>query len=809
MLLSLNWLREFVEFNVSPEELADLLTRAGLEVEGVYESKYFIDSVVVGKIKDVVPHPNSDHLTICTVDDGDSLRKVVCGAPNVAVGINSALALEGSIIHGNIKIDKREVRGVLSEGMLCSEKELGLSDDHSGIIVLEDDLMPGTPLTDIIPKKDIILEVALTPNRGDCLSILGIAREVSALLNIPLNIPPIELKEENELVTELASVEIEAPDACPRYVARMVKDIKLLPSPLWMRQRLLASGLRPINNVVDITNYILMEYGQPLHAFDFHTLSHGKIVVRHPREGEKYITTLDGVERRIYGDTLLICDAEVPVAIAGVMGGAETEISETTKDVLIESAFFSPSSIRKTSRKLGLSTEASYRFERGTDPDGVIRAANRAAELMARYASGKILKGIIDIYPKKITPKDIRISAKKTNQILGTSLQDNEVKGYLSRLMIKIEESDEGFIATPPSFRHDLERDIDLIEEVARLYGYGNIPIDLPGAPIFPEAPSKIEEVVSRVRDSLYYMGVHEIITYSFISKDDIKAIGYKEGDHRFSFVRLLNPLDQNRAVMRTTLVPGVLQTLLHNINQRQDELKLFEIGRVFFATDEKNETLPEERLELVISVAGRAAPLSWWNKERKVDFYDLKGIVEALLIDLRVGELEFVPCDKTSSNLPPFLVPEESIFIKKDERNIGIVGPLRSSILQKFEIEVPVYLAEIYIEDSIEVFFQPKTFQSLPKFPFSERDIAIVVDSSIRYCDILKVIRDEGAPYLEGVYLFDVYTGKQIPKGSKSLAFRLIFRAQDRTLTDEDVNAQIDKIIRVLQDKFEASLRS
>ncbi|MGQ9922255.1 MAG: phenylalanine--tRNA ligase subunit beta, partial [Desulfobacca sp.] len=596
MRLSINWLRDFVPLPVSPQELAEKLTLAGLEIDALETLTPAFTGVVVARALAVEPHPQADRLQLVLVDDGREQHRVVCGAPNVQAGGLYALAPPGAVLADGKPLKAAKIRGILSDGMLCAEDELGLSDDHSGLLALPPQTPVGADLAEILGLHDVVLDVAVTPNRPDCLSVLGLAREVAALYDVPLHLPQIELIEDPEPVARYAQVTIADPENCPRYTARLVVDLEVRPSPFWLRRRLQVSGLRPINNLVDVTNYVMLEYGQPLHAFDFHCLRQGRIVVRRPGAAETAFTTLDGQSRPLVHETLLICDAEQPVAIAGVMGGLDSEVTTATKQVLIESAYFHPPSIRKTAKRLGLSSESAYRFERGVDPEGVIPALNRAAQLMAALGSGRILRGLLDACPRPLSRPRLTLRLSRTNAVLGTALAKPQVRDLLRRLQMPPSAEEEDTLTVQvPSYRRDLTREIDLIEEVARLHGFGNIPVTLPRVQMWARRPSKEARLREQVRELLAGMGFTEVINYAFQpERFTSQLLGTHEAP---PFVRLANPISEEQAVMRVTLLPGLVENMRRNAAHLSRDLKIFELGMVF--QPQAGAQLPQETLLL------------------------------------------------------------------------------------------------------------------------------------------------------------------------------------------------------------------
>ena len=578
MRVSLSWLKEYVSIELDIDRLVKALTMIGLEVDSVSDRYSYLNRVVVGCVRNITPHRQADSLKLCEVDIGSQTLSVVCGAPNVKNELKVAVALPGTVLPDGTVLQKSVIRGSASEGMLCSEMELGLGVVSSGIMELQTQLPLGQPLPQALVLDDTVIEIDLTPNRADCLSLIGIAREIASIQKTTLNYPEIRLTDSGNAIADMTSVTIEAPDFCPRYAARLLTGMKVGPSPFWLQDRLLSVGLRPINNIVDVTNFVMMEFGQPLHAFDYDRLAGHRIVVRTAKKGESF-TTLDEKERKLSEDMLMICDAEKAVAIGGVMGGLNSEIEPSTHRVLIESAYFNPISIRKTAKQLGMITEASYRFERGVDPQGTVSALDRAARLMADVSGATIVDGLIDAHPKPVESPVIRLGVKETNRLLGTRFSVEDIEAMLESIGFKTEtESSDYLTVATPSFRVDVSRPEDLMEEVARLSGYDNIPLTYPAVPVKGRPPLKSLTMRNRIKQIMSGYGFHEIITYSFISAGACDRLGLKPDDIRRRLVPILNPLSEEQSVMRSSLVPGLLETMRHCIDRHENNLRLFEI---------------------------------------------------------------------------------------------------------------------------------------------------------------------------------------------------------------------------------------
>ena len=799
MRVSLNWLKEFVEIEQTPAEVAELLTMAGLEVEGLEQKAQNLDNVKVSKILDIKPHPQADRLSICQLDTGHERASVVCGATNINKGDCVPLAPPGTTLPDGMLIKESIIRGELSQGMLLAEDEMGLTDDHTGIMILPNNLMPGQPLTDAMDLKDWILEITLTPNRIDCASILGIAREIGALIRKKATIPEVHFEESDIAIEDLAEVTVLDTNGCPRYTAGLVDQIKIGPSPFWMRYRLHVSGMRSINNVVDITNYVLMELGQPLHAFDYYRLGDKKIVVKKAENGQTF-TTLDEQTRDLDDQTLMICDGKQAVAIAGIMGGLNSEITEDSATVLIESAYFNPSTIRRSSKKLSLSTEASYRFERGIDIEGTDIALKRSLELIKQLAGGNIARGIIDCYPKPWSSPQITLRADRANNILGTTINIKTMTEHLSSLSMTVKKIDQNRIeVSPPPFRVDITREADLIEEIARLTGYDNIPVTLP--PIRPTEKDTTGLVLrDRIKNMLVGMGFTEIITYSFISPKSADILGAGQKSELRSFVKLLNPLSQDQSVMRTSLIPGLVSTVRLNSLRGQNDLRIFEWGKIYIKGEEE---LPQEKQVLVALITGMGSSQEWYQERREADFFDIKGVTENILEELGIEKAEY----KGNHSKEGF-DPNEYTKIFSSGFEIGCIGKVSRDVMNGYELEKKAYIAEIYIEDLLPLISWVKKFTPLAKFPSVRRDISIIVNRSIESAMLINIVKEIGKDLVESVNIFDIYQGKQIIPQEKALALGVNYRSKQRTLTDDEVNKIHEEIIGEIRRQTGGRLR-
>lgn len=795
MRLSINWLNDFVDLTVTPAELADRLTLAGLEVEVLEEVAPDFSGVVVGRVTRVEPHPQADRLQLADVEDGRGTYRVVCGAPNLQTGRLYPFAPPGASVSGGRKIKPAKLRGVASEGMLLAEDELGLSADHVGLMDISQDLPLGRDLAVALNLADVVLEVAVTPNRPDCLSVLGLAREVAALLDQPLRHPEVIVVEVAEPAHPLAKVTILDAVGCPRYAARLLLDLTVGPSPFWLRRRLQLAGLRAINNLVDVTNYVLLEFGQPLHAFDFQMLQGGEIVVRRPHHGESHFLTLDDQERPLTPETLLICDGEKPVALAGVMGGLESEVTEATTQVLIESAYFDPSTIRRTAKRLGLSTEASYRFERGVDPEGTIHALERAAQLMAEAGGGRVLAGRLDEYPNPIYRPRLSLRTSRANAVLGTAINQEEMHRLLHRLHLPAVKRDPDTLEVQvPPFRGDLEREIDLIEEVARLAGFEQIPVTLPRGVLATRRPEAEARLRDEARSLLLGQGFFEAVNYSFQSERLQTLLG-DAGEA----LHLANPLSEETAVMRTSLLPGLLEALRRNHLKQMQDVRLFELSKIFIPLADAD--LPREEQWLSGVVCGAREDNSWLASKAPVDFFDLKGVVETLLQNLLIPEVSF-----RGNGLPSYL--QQGTRIYSGDLELGFLGKIAPLIGEKFDLEEPLWAFELNF-DNLAAAAQPfPLFTSLPRYPAVYRDIALTVPEEVPAARVTQELYYRGAPWLVEARLFDVYAGAPIPPGKRSLAFRLSYRDPKKTLTDEAVNRHHEALVKALQEELGAELR-
>jgi phenylalanyl-tRNA synthetase beta chain len=809
MRVSFNWLKTLVEIPVSPYELAERMTLSGVAVENIEDPGKDISNVVAARIEKIDRHPDADKLVVCTVEAGQGMSlQIVTGAPNVYEGQIVALALVGATLPGGIKISKSKLRGMESYGMLCSGQELGIDvknlpeDQQYGILDLSGETVPGQDIKPLLGLDDTILELELTPNRSDCLSMIGVAREVAAVLGTDLHLPEIRVEESSETIDGRVTVKIADPALCRRYAARLIKNVKIGPSPLWMRLRLQAAGIRPINNVVDVTNYVLMELGQPLHAFDADKLSSGEIniLVRTAKPGEK-MNSLDGVERELDDGMLVITDGENPAAIAGVMGGLESEVTDDTRTILLESANFAGSGIRRTSKKLALRSESSIRFEKGVDINICIPAIQRAAQLIREMGAGEVVKGIEDNYPAPIEGKVIVLRPDRVAQILGVEVPREEIARVLQTLRFPYLEKGTDFEVSVPTARGDITIEIDLIEEVARLFGYNRIPTTLPSGAAVQGGRSGDRYLAGLTREIMLNCGLTEVITMSFINPRAYDAILLPGDSPLRDSVVVQNPLSEDQRVLRTTLIPGVLETLSRNAARRNKDAAVFEIGHAFYPV--AGQELPIEELTLAGAMTG-SLPGGWNNRAEGMDFFYAKGVIETLLAAFDIRDAEFIPVNDN-----PILHPGRAAEIRVKGAVLGFVGEISPRVQENYRLTERVYVFRVNLSALFPLVNLVKKYRQLPKYPAVDRDMALLVRQETAAGELLRVIAEAGGELLKEVKLFDLYQGERLPAGHKSLAYSLRFQAPDRTLTDEEVNAVFDKICASLKDKVGAELRS
>ncbi len=793
MIAPYRWLRDYVDIDIMPDELAKKLIMTGCQVEGYKELGADIRDVVAGKILSISKHPDADKLSVCSVDIGeDEPLQVVCGAGNIFEGALVPVAKIGARLPGGIYINKSKLRGIFSCGMLCSGRELGLtaSDypgaDVDGIMILKENYKTGTELREILGLTDTILDIEVGANRPDCLSVIGIARECAATLGRNVSMPDISYTEKGGNISEYVNVNVEAPDLCERYVARALRNVKIGPSPKWLSDRLRSAGIRSINNIVDITNFVMLETGQPMHAFDHKDIRGGEIIVRRAKDGE-IITTLDGKTRELSGDMLLICDAEGPVGIAGIMGGENSEIKDDTVTVIFEAAKFAQGNTRRTSRSLGLSTESGMRFSKGVDTSGCKAAMDRALHLVQQLGAGEIVSGETDMLAADLLPREIRVSAEKINSKLGTSLGAGQMAGLLERVFIDTKVIGSELVCKIPGFRGDISVGEDIAEEVARMYGYDNIPtVSMAGEVRRGLIPPQ-EKSADKIKALLTGLGYYECVTYSFASVSDLDRLGITDGDKLRDMIRIMNPLGDEQGYMRTTPVPAMLKSVETNLNKKAQDIKLFETGRVYLRSG--NELLPEEKRYVCIAVCGD-------------EFLSLKGTVETILEAFGIKKARFI------AEGAEFYHPGRKASVYSGNVKLGETGEMHPDIAEAYGIEKRVCLAQLDLDNISDQSKETLKFEALPKFPATQRDIALTVDKDVHAGDLLECIESSAGQYFESASLFDVYTGGQIGEGKKSLAFTIIFRAKDRTLLDEEANEARDAVAAAAAKQFGAKIR-
>ncbi|MCP4158838.1 MAG: phenylalanine--tRNA ligase subunit beta [Deltaproteobacteria bacterium] len=804
MKVSLNWLKEYAPINKDITELSDSLTMAGLEIEKVESRFEYLNEVIVAKVNSAKKHPDADKLSICEVDTGEKVIQVVCGAPNVRDGLTVALALPGTILpttEGK-PLKKGKIRGEKSEGMICSAIELQIGVDADGIIELDTNLTIGDTLLKALSLEDYTLEIGLTPNRPDCLGLIGVAREIAAMENTSVKFPEVKDLAASGDINEHVSVTIEDPELCPRYTAALILDAKVADSPFWLQDRLLSVGLTPINNIVDITNFVMMETGQPLHAFDLDHLEESRIVVKRANEGDKF-TTLDDKERTLSSETLMICDGKKPVAVGGVMGGQNSEIGDNTTKVLLESAYFSPTSIRKTAKKLNLGTDATHRFERGVDPEGTLFALKRAAALIAELTGGKLVSGVIDENPIKHKRTELNLSMMQTNRALGLKLSIEEIKKHLESVEFEVSIKDEDTLfVIAPGFRVDVSRPVDLMEEVARLEGYDKIPVTHPVAPSVSALPPKVTFYRDKIKDMLLGLGMTEAINYSFIGDNNADLLMLPENDDRRKMLGILNPLTEDQGVMRTSVIPGLLQNMKHNNANQNKTLKLFEFGNIFISNGQNQQPIETEMLAGVIT-GGTKDPV-WYQKEDSVSFYDAKGIVEELLERLKIENVTY-----TSLSVDECLYTRKGYSAKiiSGNKEIGLIGKVKTEVKENFDLKQDAFIFELSYENLLSAVPESLNTYPLPIYPSVTRDITMIVEKDVEAGDILKEFKGFKEKLFESVRVSDLYEGDNIEEGYKSLSFRLTYRSENTTLKDKKVNKIHTNMSKRIIEKFNAKL--
>ena len=807
MRVSLNWLKDYVNIDLAPEVLAEKLTRSGTAVEYITYLGEEITNVLTGKVEEIVRHPEADKLWVCKVNVGEEeLLQIVTGADNVRKDFIVPVAKIGSTLPGGKKMKKAKLRGVESQGMLCSASELNIEDkllqteERSGIFILPADTPIGVDIKEILGLDDYVFEVELTANRGDCMSMIGIAREVAAITGQKVNYPSITLKEEGTQPEKDITIQIDDAQLCPRFTARLCTDINIQPSPLWLQNRLRASGMRPISNVVDATNYVMLEMGQPSHAYDSETLAGGKIIVRTSKPGEKLIT-LDDIERTLAQGMVVIADSEKGIGLAGVMGGLQTEISAATKYVVLEAACFDPVITRKTSRSLGLASEASSRFVHGIDRENILTALDRIAHVLEQLGAAKIVPGRKDNYPNKYVEKKIKTSVDAINIRLGTNIGKSRMVDILESLGFVLEQQEENFVVTVPTWRNDVTVAADISEEVARVDGYDNIEGTLPTSLMMQGQQSKNAIVASFIKKFMSAAGLNEIISYSFINQAQIDKLNVPADSPLYNGIPLSNPITDDFKIMRTTLLPSVLATIEYNVARRNEDVAIFEIANKYVTDSLPMQGFPREEACLCAALTGSRYNNDWNKPKGKVDFYDAKGIVEELFKEMNIKDYQLVSLEL------PYLHPGKSAGIKYKDQLIGHVGCIHPKVAQNFNID-DTYIIELKLEMLVEDALKLNKYEKLAKYPQVFRDLSLTVPVAISHKQITQILKENGGQYLTQIQLFDLYTGKQIEEGYKSMSYAFAFQASDRTLTDEEVSAAVDSIITALEENLNIKLR-
>lgn len=796
MLVSLNWLKDYVHIgDLAPAELAEKITRSGIEVDAVIDRSSGITNVVVGYVESKEKHPEADKLNICQVNvGGEELQQIICGAPNVDAGQKVIVALPGAVLPGGMKIKKAKLRGIESNGMICSLQELGIEGKlvpkaySEGIYVFSTDVEIGSDALEALGLRDTVLELGLTPNRSDALSMLGVAYEVAAILSGEVKLPEISYTTATAKAEDMLNVRVEALDGNPMYVAKVVKNVQITESPLWLQHRLMAAGVRPHNNVVDVTNYILMEYGQPLHAFDYDKLQTGEIVVRRATEGEK-ITTLDDQERTLQATDLVITNGKEPVAIAGIMGGANSEVCAETTTVVIESAYFAGGSVRATSRDLGLRSDASARFEKGVDPNRVLAAAERAAQLLAELAGGEVLEGTVMVDELDKSAARVVVSPEFVNARLGMNIPVEEMVSILNRLKFEVEEKDGELVIDVPTRRQDIKIPEDIVEEIARLYGYDKIPMTLPegAAQVGGLTPYQAKRRV--VRSLLEGAGLYQAVTYSLTSSELSQKYALKAE----AVTKLLMPMSEERSTLRQSLIPHLIEAAAYNVARNVDSVALYEIGSVFLG--QTTEELPYEEEHVAAVITGKWLDHAWQGEKKAVDFFVLKGVVESLVEKLGLeGRIAFAKAEVDG------LHPGRTAHILLDGEVVGLIGGLHPAELKAWGVK-DTYVMEMNLVALLNAAstVAPLSYSQVPRFPAMSRDIALVLDRTTTAGEVVAVIQGAGVKLLKNVHVFDVYEGEKMEAGKKSVAFSLTYFDPERTLTDEEVVSAHNRVLKAI----------
>ena len=798
MLISLNWLKQYVDIKESVEEIANALTMIGQEVEAIDIQGKDLGNVVIGQIVEFDKHPNSDRLTLLKVNVGEEEPlQIICGATNHKLNDKVVVAKIGAVLPGNFKIKKSKIRDVESYGMLCSEAELGLAKESEGIIILPEDAPIGKEYREYAGLNDVIFELEITPNRPDCLSHIGIAREVAAYYNRKVKYPVIEIAETIESVNTVIKVNIEDKDRCKRYMGRVIKNVKIKESPEWLKTRIRAMGLNPINNVVDVTNFVMFEYNQPMHAFDLDKVE-GNITIRPAKENEE-ITTLDGVERILKNGELVIADDEKAIAIGGVIGGQNTQIDDDTKNIFVEVAYFTPENIRRESRDLGIFTDSAYRNERGMDVENLPVVMNRAVSLIAEVAEGEVLSEVIDKYVEKPKRAEISLNLEKLNKFIGKTLTYEEVGKILTHLDIELKPLGDGtMLLIPPSYRADLTRPADIYEEVIRMYGFDNIEAKMPVMSIESGEENTNFKISRIVREILKELGLNEVINYSFIPKFTKELFNFGE-----EVIEIKNPLSEDMAVMRPTLLYSLIANVRDNINRNQTDLKLFEISKTFKKLGEGQNGLAIEDLKIALILSGREEKNLWNQSKSDYNFYDLKGYLEFLLERLNVTKYSLTRLTNNKN-----FHPGASAEIKIGEDVIGVLGELHPNLVNYFGIKrEKVFFAELNLTSLLKYIKIKVNYETISKYPEVLRDLAITLDKSVLVGEMVKEIKKK-VNLIEKIDIFDVYSGDKIDKDKKSVAMSIVLRDKNRTLTDEDIDKAMTAILELIKDKYNGEIR-
>lgn len=810
MQVSIKWLKDYIDFTETPEQLADKLTMAGIPVENVVDPGEGLEKVVTGRIEKLEPHQNSDHLQICTMNVGLAENIIiVTGAQNVAEGQVVPVAMVGAHLPNGMKISKGKLRGVASNGMLCSAQELKLDleklpeEQKTGIFILPSDTPVGIPAKDVLGLNDVVLEFELTANRADCFSVFGLVREIAAITGNKPHFPEIKVNEDdNTKLNDIFSVEIADPDLCSRFSTRMLKNVKIGPSPEWMQQRLEGAGIRSINNVVDVTNFVMIELGHPMHAYDYDKITDKKLIARRAIEGEE-LHTLDDTSRKAKGEMLVIADSEKAAGLAGIMGGFETEITDTTTTVVLESADFYGPCIRRTARACGLSSEASGRFERGVDSETTIKALDRAAQLLQEMGACTVCEGIVDVYPNPKQANYVTFTPEQINNHLGTNIAKDVMLNIITSVGFDVtkDENDEITVKVP-SWRNDVTCMADISEEIARLHGFDKIKSTLPNGVSMQGTQSAKQTFIDKVKASLSSQGLYETISFALTNEETFNKLNIPQDSPLRKAVPIMNPLSDEYPLVRTTLLSSIFDNLARNLARKNDDVALFEVGSVFFPKALPVTELPDEVIKIAGAITGRRNAQGWNQANDMVDFYDAKGIIEELLANLRVTRYT------VEAGTHYAMHPGKTALFKKGRDVIATVGEVHPAVLSAYGITKPVYIFELDATTVMKYMAKDLKYKALPKYPATSRDLAMLVDVDVNAADIEKAMTKAAGQNLTQITLFDVYTGKQVEEGKKSLAFSLTFQSNDKTLTDAEIDPAIEKIVAKLQKDFNANLR-